>query len=397
MGTVGNQEMVRMTNQKLILNLIKEKGLISRADIAKTLNLSPPSTSSNISQLLELGIIQETGEGESAGGRKPILLELNREYGYSIGVDLGSGEAVKVTLGSIYAEIMDTVHFQKREDNTGIALIIDLVNSINLLIKQNNISKEKVKVIMIAVPGIVDKTTNKLVGTGGFAGWNDVDIVGALEIEFNARIIIRNCASAGAFGEFQFGIQQKCKNMLYVNADESVAAGLIINGELYEGTFGAAGTIGNTVFSKEHIGGVYKRNGYLETTVSAEKLVQRIKNTCKNDSALIEICGNNINNLDFGTLKRAYERNHLVVKNELDRVVDLIAITIANINLLLNPEIIVLGGKMALLGEYYILSIKRVIGEICPFTPYIMYSTLKDNSTIYGLLALGQDIILNER
>jgi len=392
MGEVCNQEMVRLTNQRLIINLIKEKGSISRADIAKTLNLSPPSTSSNIVQLLYMGIVKETGEGVSSGGRKPILLELNRQYGYIIGVDMSS-EEVRVHLGSIYAEVMDTVSFQSRGEDTGIGLLIDLVNSINTLINNNSIERERIKVILIAAHGIIDKSANRMIFSS-FAGWNDLDLVGALKMEYKTKIILKNCACAAAFGEYQFGIKQKCKNLLFISADDGISAGLVINGELYEGANSAAGSIGSTAFSREQVGGIYKKNGYLATTVSMTKLVQRIKNACKNDSTLLELCGNNINKLDFGILKRAYEKNHLAVKGELDRVVDLIAITVANINCLLNVDTIVLGGKMATLGEYYILSIKRVIGELCPFTPYIMYSTLKDNSTAYGILALGQQYIL---
>jgi predicted NBD/HSP70 family sugar kinase len=100
--------------------------------------------------------------------------------------------------------------------------------------------------------------------------------------------------------------------------------------------------------------------------------------------------------LYFGVLKSAYEKNHQDVKDELDKVVDLIAITTANINLLLGLDIIILGGRMAALGEYYLISIKKMIGELCPFTPYIMNSTLKDNSVIYGMLAIGQEHIIND-
>jgi predicted NBD/HSP70 family sugar kinase len=286
MSTIGNQEMVRITNQRLILNLIKEKGTISRADIAKILNLSPPSTSSNINQLINMDFIREIGEGVSAGGRKPIMLELNRNYGYIVGVDM-STEEVKVVLGSIYAEVIDTAYFKIREDEVGITLLIDIIESLNFLYKKNNIHKDKIKVIMIAAPGVYDKTTNKIVSSR-FPGWDDIDIIGALAAEFNSKVIFKNDIGTAAYGEYKFGIKQNCKNLLFINADISFGAGLVINGELYEGTLGSAGMVGKTVFSKEQVGGIYKRNGYLETSVSTVKLVQRIKNKCKNDKSLLE-------------------------------------------------------------------------------------------------------------
>lgn len=395
MYTVGNQEMVRINNQRLILNLIKERGSISRADIAKTLNLSPPSTSSNISQLIEMDLIREVGEGVSIGGRRPILLELNREYGYIIGVDVSTSK-VNVVIGNIYAEIMDTVSFQSMEEDSGIALLIDLVNAINTIVKRNDIKRDKLKVIIVGVSSVIGESDNRAGSYKGDSIWNDIDIVGALEMEFKAPVLLRNYSAMAAFGEFNFGIKQKCRNLLFVHAGMHIGVGLILNGELYEGNNGLAGVIGASVFSREQAGGIYRRNGYLETVVSTSKLIQRIKNSCRSDKLLLELCGNNINKLDFGVLKRAYEKNHIIIKNELDRVVDLISITIANINSLLNLDVIVLGGEMAALGEYYIISVKKMIGDVCPSIPYIAYSSLKENSTIYGILALGQQRILTD-
>lgn len=394
MNIVGNQEMIRITNQTLILNLIKEKGMISRADIAKTLNLSPPSTSSNINQLLKSNLIREVGEGISSGGRKPILIQLNKEFGYMVGVDL-SNDGIKVALGNICAEVVDTAYLQRRDEGSGIGLFIDILELLNNIIEKSKITKEDIKIIIIAFPGIYDELNNKFI-TQKVQGLDDLDIVGALKSEFKVKVIVKNDVSAAAFGEFRFGIKNECKNMLFLNADNGIGAGLVINSELYEGSFGAAGMINSIVFSKEHVGGIYKKNGFLETSVSVLKLLQKVKSLCKHDPSVLELCGGSIENLDFGILKRAYEKNNLVIKNELDRVVDLIAMTVANINTLLDLDVIVLGGKMASLGEYYIISIKKIIGELCQSIPYITYSTLKDNSTVYGMFAIAQESILKD-
>jgi len=393
MNKIGNQEMIRLNNQRLILSLIKEKRLISRAEIAKTLNLSPPSTSSNINQLLEMDLIREVGEGASIGGRKPILLELNKEYGYVIGVDM-SAHRINIVLGNIYAQVVDTTNFEYNEEATGIAFLIDIINAINTMLKRNDIKRDRLKIIIIATSGIPGSSVNTMGALKDVSNWNDFDITGALEKEFKCQVLLKNYSAMAALGELNFGLKQKCKNLLYVHAGVHIGAGLIINGQMYEGSNNFAGLVGATVFSKEQSGSIYRKNGYLETMVSTSKLIQRIKNSCRNDKLLLELCGNNINNLDFGILKRAYERNHAVIKNELDRVVDLISITIANINSLLDLDVIVLGGEMATLGEYYIISVKKMIGEICPFTPYIVNSSLKENSIIYGILSLGQQHIL---
>lgn len=391
MSTVGNQEMVRITNQTLILNLIKEKGTISRADIAKILDLSPPSTSSNINLLLEMDLLREVGEGASSGGRKPILLEFNKDYGYIIGIDMGT-EEVKISLGNICAEIVDSIRFKNDDQSTGVKLLIDMLVSSKALLDRNKIGRNKIKAIVIAVPGVYDKTSNKLMASR--INWDDIDLVGALEKEYGVPVLVKNDAGAAALGEYYFGMKKNCSNMLYVNIDPGISTGIILNTELYEGSFKAAGIIRNMAFTKEQIGGIYKKNGYLETTISGDRLIQKVKNLCKNDKELQGYCGGHLENLDFGIIKRAYEKNHPVVKDELDKIVELIGMAIGNINAVLNVDTIILGGRMAALGEYLIISIKRIVSEICTFTPYICYGALKENSVIYGTLVIGQDYIL---
>jgi predicted NBD/HSP70 family sugar kinase len=127
---------------------------------------------------------------------------------------------------------------------------------------------------------------------------------------------------------------------------------------------------------------------------SSQRLLQRVKNLYRNDAMLLDLCSGDIDKLDFGILKRAYEKGHIGIKDELDKTVVMISMAIGNINAILDFDTVVLGGSMATLGEYYIISIKKAVGQICHHTPYITYSTLKDNSTVYGAFALGQEYIL---
>ena len=80
MRNPATQSMIRINNQELIIEYILEKGALSRARISKELNISKPTVSSNAEKLIEQNILKEIGEGESSGGRKPTLLDLNYDY-----------------------------------------------------------------------------------------------------------------------------------------------------------------------------------------------------------------------------------------------------------------------------------------------------------------------------
>jgi predicted transcriptional regulator len=90
----ADKTLIKKINNSSILKIIREKGPISRADIAKITALNPATVSSNVSALLESGIVIETGSGESSGGRKPILLELKTDAFHVIGVDIGMSKVM---------------------------------------------------------------------------------------------------------------------------------------------------------------------------------------------------------------------------------------------------------------------------------------------------------------
>ena len=80
----ADKKLIKKINTISILKIIREKGPISRAHISKLIGLNPATVSSNVFDLLEGKIIKEVGSGESSGGRKPILLELNRGILFSL-------------------------------------------------------------------------------------------------------------------------------------------------------------------------------------------------------------------------------------------------------------------------------------------------------------------------
>ncbi len=91
--------------EQAILKLIRIKGPISRKEIAQSLDVSLPTVSNKVGELLSLGIVREIASGGSGKGRKPSLLEYNRDSGYVIGVDIG-GEYIRTALSNMVGEIV---------------------------------------------------------------------------------------------------------------------------------------------------------------------------------------------------------------------------------------------------------------------------------------------------
>ena len=82
--------LMRELNERIVLNLVRQAGPISRAELARRSNLSRSTVSSIIAPLLEANIVREVGAGDSQGGRRPIMIEFNYQSAFVIGVELGT-------------------------------------------------------------------------------------------------------------------------------------------------------------------------------------------------------------------------------------------------------------------------------------------------------------------
>ena len=101
----GNQTLVKINNQNAIIKFIIKNGPISRAELAKRLKISKPTVSTNVEGLLEKNILLEVGRGETHIGKKPILLDFNKNYKYVLACDLSRNNS-KIAVSNLQGEIV---------------------------------------------------------------------------------------------------------------------------------------------------------------------------------------------------------------------------------------------------------------------------------------------------
>ena len=97
-GRTGDKTLSKAVNRALLLNVLRKRGASSRASLAKMSGLHKVTVSSQIAELIELGIVKETGTGESELGRKPIMLEIAGESGYALGISISTACLVVVAM-----------------------------------------------------------------------------------------------------------------------------------------------------------------------------------------------------------------------------------------------------------------------------------------------------------
>ena len=242
----GSFELMKQLNVSAVLNIIKNNGSLSRADIAKLTGLTPASISNITKQLIEGEYLLERGMGESSGGRPPIILELNPEARYVIGVNIGVG-SIQVVITNLGAKILCRKEITMSMDEYDKDNVFnELVKIINQVVLSSNIDTNKIIGVGVAMHGIVNVAT----GVSEYApyyNWVNVNLKDELQSRLNYPVFIDNDVRAMAIGESWFGSSKDINNFVMINVSNGVGAGIIIDNKPYYGVDFSAGEIGHIV------------------------------------------------------------------------------------------------------------------------------------------------------
>jgi predicted NBD/HSP70 family sugar kinase len=235
-----------------ILDNIRKHRLISRAEISKRTNINIVTVSNYIDSYLKKGLVFERGLDISTGGRRPELVEINPQYGYALGINLGRLEKdrtlIQVLACDFTARVLNKA--QKEVENSNIEESLDILKGLIAgILRSEQVEEEKIKGIGIGISGIMDKFSGTVRDVfSGTTVANYLTIKKALEDDFGFSVCIENAAACALFAEKWVGISLEAKeadNIIYIFSDSQCA--IMIKGELYTGVSNSAGQL-NFVF-----------------------------------------------------------------------------------------------------------------------------------------------------
>ena len=267
----GSQEMIRHLNQQLVLGVIRKSEPVSRAQIAKELQLSRSTVSQIVEWLLGNGLIFEAEMEETAGkagGRPGQMLRYNATSSYLVGMDL-THEKTSACVADLRGRIL------KQADYPPVSGAEDVHSAISSLLEAAEIREESLSGISISIPGSVNAQGKVL--RCSRLHWRNYDLKSELSAWYRVPIDINNDVNLALIGEQRFGKGQQCGNLVYLHLGEGIGCGILCNGHLVAGHSFMAGEIGHTtmqpggkgsaVILEEAIG--LSRFGSMEGFVSA--------------------------------------------------------------------------------------------------------------------------------
>ncbi|HST50456.1 MAG TPA: ROK family transcriptional regulator [Pyrinomonadaceae bacterium] len=378
-ASVARPNTIRDINRQIVLNYVRERGPISRAEIAQETALQRSTISLIVDELKSGGLIEEVS-GESTGGRPPILLSLRTADAVAIGVDLGTIRTI-VAISDLAGRIIEQEEFPTDPDaRKTISLIVEHARD---FIGRN---KGTIEGVGVSLPGLVDYET----GTATFIPhfkWRDLEVAKEIREAVGLAVTADNDANAAAMAELWFGRPEirEVRDFIIVLVEEGVGTGIVFDGQVYRGKSGAAGEFGHmTIGQDAPVACAAGSRGCWEAFASERAALARYAGSkrgaaCKSKffkfSQLVEL---------------AFEGEHdaLCALKETARYLGL---GIANLIQGLSPEAVIVGGPIVRAWPLIVGEIKSSVQEsICRGLPpaHIIASTLGAEPTLMGAFSL---------
>lgn len=315
-------------NRIRIAKFISNKVMTSKAEIAQSLNLSMPTTLQNVKELINDGIVVEEGEYESTGGRKAKAISIAKDAGYSLGVDITNNHLTLVMVNT-KKEIVESNRISKKfEDKSSYYSF--LKSSISDFIEETDVDKNRIIGIGFSLPGIVNKD-EKLLSRSHTLRVNNLSFRD-LGDSLNYPYELENDANSAAYAEKD----DEVGNAVYISLSNTVGGAIYLDKSLFNGENFKSGEFGHMIIEKNGKSCYCGKEGCMDAYCSAKILQKSIDNS-------------EISLDEFFERVRENDKEYLEI---WDRYLDDLALSITNIRMIFDSEIILGGYVGRYIGEF---------------------------------------------
>lgn len=375
--SVARSDTIRHINRQIVLNYVRERAPISRAEISHETELQRSTVSLIVEELKEQGLIDEI-EGESTGGRPPLLLQLRAAGPVAIGVDLSTEQTVVAT-----SDLAGRVLNQKRftTDASAEKTLKKVVDAINQLLEKDR----GIEAIGVSLPGLVDPETGNAIFIPHFK-WRDWNVAERLRAATGLPVKVDNDANAAALAELWFGRPEvrEVRNFVMILVEEGLGTGIVFDGQIYHGEAGGAGEFGHmTIGSNAPVTCAAGSRECWEAFASERAALARyMKLTARDGERPVQ----------FTELVDDALAGEKAAQSALLKTAHYLGVGISNVIKGLSPEAVIVGGEIArawpLIAEVIKKSVER--NNICRGlqSARIIPSTLGEAPRLMGALSL---------
>jgi len=379
----------RYQQKKDIIGFLYKMGELSKPEICRLTNMTTPTISRMIEELIEEGWVTDQGQGASIGGKRPHIFSLNPDVTYIMGVDVGRIH-LKVAIFNLRKEVIGEIKVYPsllEEGKTNEENISYIREKINQTLSELEIPYSKIKVAGFAIPGLIDSDGTSYT----YFTYEGSSIKEVLEKELGIPVFIDNDSKIMAMAEHTFGVAKGIPHALCISVNECIGLGMILNSQPYTGFKGMAGEFGHILISGLNEQCYCGKIGCLETVASGRSIVKTACEAIENNvKTAIQTLAGEHQEITLDTIIKAARQDDIFAIDLLQNAGEKIGEGISTLIHLFNPQVLVIGGKIADAGELITMPIQQILNKYtltrlknqCE----IKLSNLNSHSTILGTL-----------
>lgn len=370
----GTPQLMKQMNRATIVNILTKFGPISQTQICELTGLSRATVSSIIGDLRQEELVLEVSRATSKSGRRRVLLELNGDAGYVIGVDLG-GTKMAGAVTNLQGKVVFSLKEPTNASQGPEAVFESLCLFIYRLATESQIEQSRIKGVGIGIPGVI--VGNRVVQWAPALNWKDYPLVDKLQEYVPYPVFIENDVNLQALGEYWYGLGQGVDVLVCLAIGTGLGAGIILNGQLFQGAHKAAGEVCNLVVGTSQLGKSYPGFGFLESRASGTAIAQRYSELSPTREPI-----------DAESVFRLARKGDKIALDVVQDFTEHLAMAIVSISTVLDPQLIVLGGGVSREAEVFLQTLKSLAFPVLQVHPKIVVSELGDVAGVMGAVAL---------
>ena len=313
---------------------------------------------------------------------------------YVVGIDIGG---TKIACGIVDSKgklvckkVLPTLSDKGREVS-----LLQVYRSVEEVLEESGIERSELAGIGVCAPGPLDPLKGMVHNPPNLKGWKELPLAELLRKKFRVPVKLENDANAAGIAELKWGAARGYKHVLYVTVSTGIGTAVIIDGKIYHGKNGMAGEGGHVTIKYDEEKAICNcgNHGCIEALASgsytSKSLVDKIqKGMVSGSEDIVKACGGKIENLNMEMIGAAAKKGDRLAIDTIEEEGRLIGIWLGGMISVLDPEIIVIGGGVALLGNIFFKAIRKTapkytINVFASKTP-IVEAELRKDVGIYG-------------
>ena len=379
----GDATLLRRVNESAVLEVIRESGPVTRADVARRLRLSLPTMTRIVTDLMSDGLVREHSAGHSRGGRRPTLLEFNFRANLVIGVYIGRN--MVGALADLNGTILKRATCASLPGDAGVEALTQLIRE---LWDEARALGIPLRGVGVGAPSIVEFPKGVVV-LSPLLEWRNLPLRQQLEAALGLPVIVQNEINLLTLGESWRGAGRNIRNMVCISLGAGIGAGLVIDGQIYSGHHFAAGEIGYAVLGEPFLGRKYETYGCLESVAGSLGIVHRAEiRLAEGEASELNHRASSDGGLTVDSVFEAARNGDALARAVVAETADYWSIALANLACIVDPARIIISGELAEHSDLFLEHIRGRLQGLVPAMPEVVVSDWGIDAAVLGAVAL---------